>query len=92
MTTSTPASTSKNSDSCRCNKDCGCCARKAKSAEPQPPSAPAPGFLASRPWIWVFVAFALMFSAWSIMFSLAIKNQPQNVELAHGAKEEVINN
>ena len=33
-----------------------------------------------------------MFSAWSIMFSLAIKNQPQNVELAHGAKEEVINN
>lgn len=89
MTTSTPPSTSKSSD-CRCNQDCGCCTRKAlaKAAAVAPTPEPAPepaalGFLASRPWIWVFVAFGVMFSAWTVMFTLAIKNQPERVELVH---------
>lgn len=77
MTTSMPASTSKNSGTCKCSKDCGCCTRKAlaRSAKPQP------GFFAKRPWLWVFVAFGIMFSAWTVMFSLAIKNQPAVVPL-----------
>ncbi len=72
-----PASTSKNSG-CKCSKDCGCCLRK-KSATQEPPKAP--GFLAKRPWLWVFVAFGIMFSAWTVMFTLALKNQPQTVPL-----------
>ena len=88
MTTSTPPSTSKSSD-CHCSKDCGCCSRKALAAAsaaavaetaPAPPQ-PVPGFLAKRPWIWIFVAFGIMFSAWTVMFTMAIKNQPENVEL-----------
>lgn len=94
MTTSTPASISKSDSACRCNKDCGCCTRKALAAPSVPPPAiePKPGFLARRPWIWVFVAFAIMFSAWGVMFTLAMKHIPENVELAQGAKEGVINN
>ena len=83
-----PANTSKSSSTCRCDKDCGCCSRKAQAAAPPP--APEPGFLAKRPWIWVFVAFGIMFSAWSVMFTLAIKNQPVNVELAEQAKKTVV--
>ena len=83
MTTSTPASTSKNSADCRCSKDCGCCTRKAREQVP----TPAPGFLAKRPWIWVFVAFGIMFSAWTVMFSLAMKNQPEVVPMVVNAAE-----
>ena len=82
-----PANTSKSSSTCRCNKDCGCCSRKAQADSPP---TPEPGFLAKRPWIWVFVAFGIMFSAWSVMFTLAIKNQPANVELAEQAKKTVV--
>ena len=78
MNTSTPASTSKNKDGCRCNKDCGCCTRS-KPAEL--------GFLAKRPWLWVCLAFGIMFSAWSVMFTLAIKNQPQVVPMVVNAAE-----
>lgn len=89
MTTSTPPSTSKSSPghACRCDQNCGCCTRKALAAtvpsgktEPAAP-APQPGFFASRPWLWVYVAFAIMFSAWTVMFAVAIKNKPQSVEL-----------
>lgn len=76
MTTSTPHSTSKSSSACRCSQDCGCCTRKALAA-----AAAAPGFFGRRPWIWIFVAFGIMFSAWTVMFTLAIKNQPEAVEL-----------
>ncbi len=47
---------------------------------------PALGFFAKRPWIWVFVAFGIMFSAWSVMFSLALKNIPKDVPMAHGVE------
>ena len=89
MTTSTPHSTSKSSSACRCSQDCGCCTRKALAATAAAPAvetaaAPepaAPGFLGRRPWIWIFVAFGIMFSAWTVMFTLAIKNQPAAVDL-----------
>ncbi|MDB6119469.1 MAG: hypothetical protein JWO08_3250 [Verrucomicrobiaceae bacterium] len=77
MTISMPASTSKNSG-CKCSKDCGCCLRKKSATHEQPK---APGFLARRPWLWVFVAFGIMLSAWTVMFTLALKNQPQTVPL-----------
>lgn len=80
MTTSTPANTSKNS-ACRCNKDCGCCTRKALAAKPKA----EPGFLAKRPWLWVFVAFGIMFTAWTVMFTLAMKHQPEVVPLVVNA-------
>lgn len=67
-------STSKNKASCRCDKNCGCCLKKPKQREP--------GFLARRPWIWVCVAFGLMFSAWTVMFTLAMHHQPEVVPLA----------
>ena len=79
MNTSMPASTSKNKDGCRCNKDCGCCANRAQTKEL--------GFFAKRPWIWVCVAFGVMFSAWTVMFSFAINNQPQVVPMAVNAAE-----
>ncbi|MDB6140781.1 MAG: hypothetical protein JWO94_3853 [Verrucomicrobiaceae bacterium] len=96
MTTSTPANTSKSDGACRCNKDCGCCVRKELAATAlRPPAAepgPPPGFLARRPWIWVFVAFGIMFSAWTVMFTLAMKNQPANVELTQGSGGASVNN
>ncbi len=86
MTTSMPASTSKSSSACRCSKDCGCCTRKALAALP-PPGPKPPGFLARRPWIWVLVAFGIMFSAWTVMFTMAMKNQPEVVPLVVNAAE-----
>ncbi len=35
-----------------------------------------------RPWIWVIVAFLLLIGAWTTLILIALKNQPQNIELA----------
>jgi len=40
------------------------------------------GFFASRPWLWVVLAFTLLFSAWGVLFYIACKNQPESVPLA----------
>jgi hypothetical protein len=40
-----------------------------------------PGFFASRPWLWVIFAFALLISAWTTLFWIALKNQPESVPL-----------
>ncbi|MBL9153148.1 MAG: hypothetical protein JNK37_11700 [Verrucomicrobiales bacterium] len=38
-------------------------------------------YLRERPWIWVVVAFVLLFSAWTTLFTIALKNQPEKVPL-----------
>ncbi len=78
-------STSKNNSACRCDKNCGCCLKKQRPQQPQKQSTP--GFLGRRPWIWVCVAFALMFSAWTVMFTLAMHHQPEVVPLAVSAAQ-----
>ena len=41
------------------------------------------GFLASRPWLWVVFAFVMLLSAWSVLFYIALNNQPEVVPLQH---------
>ena len=77
-----PANTSKSkSGACRCDRNCGCCERKAQATTPAPPSR-EPGFFGKRPWLYVVVAFLIMFSAWTVMFTVAIKHQPKSVPFA----------
>ena len=40
-------------------------------------------FLKQRPWIWVWVAFTVLFTAWGTFFAIAIKNQPEKIPLEH---------
>lgn len=44
------------------------------------------GFLARRPWLWVVLAFAILLSAWSTLFYIALNNQPETVPLQHLTK------
>ncbi len=77
-----PASTSKSkSGACRCDQNCGCCSRKAAAEKPR-----ELGFFGKRPWLYVVVAFMIMFSAWGVMFTMAIKHQPKAVPFANQAK------
>lgn len=41
------------------------------------------GFIASRPWLWVVLAFVMLLSAWSVLFYIALNNQPEIVPLKH---------
>ncbi len=73
MTTSTPASTS--SPKCICT-NCGHgCHKKAVTAPRKL------GYFASRPWLFVIAAFVLMFTAWTIMFSMAALHPVASVPL-----------
>lgn len=40
-------------------------------------------FLKQRPWIWIWVAFAALFTAWGTFFAIAMKNQPEKIPLEH---------
>lgn len=40
-------------------------------------------FVAKRPWILVVVAFFVLISAWSVLISIALNNQPEKVPLQH---------
>jgi hypothetical protein len=40
------------------------------------------GVIASRPWIWVVLAFVVLLSAWTTLFYIAYHNQPESVPLA----------
>lgn len=42
-----------------------------------------PGCIASRPWLWVVLAFVVLISAWSVLFYIALNNQPEVVPLKH---------
>ena len=73
-----PANTSKNKDSaCRCDQNCGCCLKKKPAAKVEPKL----GFFGKRPWLYVVIAFMIMFTAWGFMFTLAIKHRPETVPL-----------
>ncbi|GEP43374.1 hypothetical protein [Brevifollis gellanilyticus] len=39
------------------------------------------GVIASRPWLWVVLAFLVLLSAWSTLFYIAYHNQPESVPL-----------
>ena len=41
------------------------------------------GCIASRPWLWVVLAFVVLLSAWSVLFYIALNNQPEVVPLQH---------
>lgn len=41
------------------------------------------GCIASRPWLWVVLAFVVLLSAWSVLFYIALNNQPEVVPLKH---------
>jgi hypothetical protein len=43
----------------------------------------AAGFLGRRPWLFVVAAFVLLISAWSVLFYIAMNNQPESVPLKH---------
>lgn len=45
--------------------------------------APSVGFLGRRPWLFVVAAFVMLFSAWSVLFYIAMNNQPETVPLKH---------
>lgn len=79
MTTSTPNNTSSGDSACRCDRNCGCCKRKELAAA----AKPAPGFFRKRPWLWVLLAFVLLFSAWTAFFYIAWHNQPQTIVIDH---------
>ena len=40
-------------------------------------------FLKNRPWIWVWVAFGVLLSAWTILVTIAVNNQPEKIPLEH---------
>lgn len=73
MTTSTPASTS----SAKCT-----CANRGHDCNNKAAAAPRKlGFFASRPWLFVIAAFFLMFTAWTIMFSMAAMHPVASVPM-----------
>ncbi len=75
-----PANTSKNKGSaCRCDQNCGCCLKKKPATAA--PAEPKLGFFGKRPWLYVVIAFMIMFTAWGFMFTLAIKYRPETVPL-----------
>lgn len=41
------------------------------------------GCIASRPWLWVVLAFVVLLSAWGVLFYIALNNQPEVVPLKH---------
>ncbi len=36
----------------------------------------------SRPWIWIVVALVVMVAFWSVVVTIAVKNQPDSVPVA----------
>jgi|GEM_PF-856749 len=34
-----------------------------------------------RPWLWVVVAFVLLISAWTVLITLALNNQPETIDI-----------
>lgn len=49
-------------------------------------------FLKKRPWILVCIAFAILFTAWGILFSIALDNQPEKIPLEHLESNESADN
>jgi hypothetical protein len=41
---------------------------------------PRPGFFVRHPWLFVFLAFALLCTAWSALIFVAVKQAPQVIE------------
>lgn len=40
-----------------------------------------PAFLIRHPWIFVFLAFLLLASAWGALITVAVKHAPQQIEV-----------
>ena len=47
-------------------------------------------FLKKRPWLLVCLAFAVLFTAWGILFSIALDNQPEKIPLEHLQESESV--
>lgn len=37
--------------------------------------------LRKKPWLWIVLAFVLLIAAWSVLFTIALKNQPETIPL-----------
>ncbi len=48
------------------------------------PSENKPSLLVRHPWIFVFLAFALLLGAWSALITIAVKHAPEQVEAPAG--------
>ncbi|MCB1064427.1 MAG: hypothetical protein KDN20_16100 [Verrucomicrobiae bacterium] len=44
-------------------------------------------FFRDRPWIWIYVAFLVLFGAWTTLFTIAYKNQPEQIPLGQAAEQ-----
>ena len=44
-------------------------------------------FFRKRPWIWIYVAFLVLFGAWTTLFTIAYKNQPEQIPLWQAVEE-----
>ena len=40
-----------------------------------------PSFFVRHPWIFVFLAFLLLITAWSTLITVAVKHAPQQIEV-----------
>lgn len=38
-------------------------------------------YLKKNPWLWIVVAFVLLIAAWSVLITIAVKNQPEKIPL-----------
>jgi hypothetical protein len=38
-------------------------------------------FIYRNPWVYIVLAFLLLFGAWSLLISIAVKNTPQQIEV-----------
>ena len=36
-------------------------------------------WLQKRPWLWIVLAFILLISAWSVLITIALNNQPEKI-------------
>ncbi len=34
-----------------------------------------------RPWVWIWVAFAILLGAWAVLVAIAVKHQPERIPL-----------
>jgi hypothetical protein len=38
-------------------------------------------FIYRNPWVYIVLAFLVLFGAWSVLITLAVKNSPQRIEV-----------
>ena len=47
--------------------------------------------LRKKPWLWIVLAFLILIAAWSVLISIAVKNQPEKIPVGGEAAAEKAN-